>query len=76
MQSRIWAVNKNQPISNMQTMEQALSHSVADRRIYLLLLSDFAAIASRAVHRSWESALLSVRLSDRYSPWYCATARS
>ena len=45
VQARIWAVDKDQPISNIQTMEHALSQSVANRRVYLLLLSVFAAIA-------------------------------
>jgi len=45
LKARIWAVDKDQPISNIQTMEAALSHSVANRRLYLLLLSSFAAIA-------------------------------
>src|SRR5205814_572369 len=45
VQARIWAVDKDQPISNIQTMEHALSQSIANRRIYLLLLSVFAAIA-------------------------------
>jgi predicted permease len=45
LQARIWAVDKDQPLLNTQTMEHALSHSVANRRLYLLLLSSFAAIA-------------------------------
>jgi putative ABC transport system permease protein len=44
-QTRIWAVDKDQPISAIQTMEQALSDSVANRRVYLVLLSVFAVIA-------------------------------
>lgn len=45
VQSRIWAVDKDQPISSIQTMEQALSGSLANRRVYLLLLTAFAVIA-------------------------------
>jgi putative ABC transport system permease protein len=45
VQARIWAVDNDQAISNTQTMEHALSHSVANRRLYLLILSSFAAIA-------------------------------
>jgi len=45
MQARIWAVDKDQPILHIQTMEQALSQSLANRRVYLLLLGCFAAIA-------------------------------
>lgn len=45
VQARIWAVDKDQPISSIHTMEEALSQSLANRRVYLLLLSVFAAIA-------------------------------
>lgn len=45
VQTKIWAVDKDQPISRIQTMEQALSQSLANRRVYVLLLSVFAAIA-------------------------------
>jgi predicted permease len=45
LQARIWAVDKDQPILHIQTMEHALSQSLANRRVYLLLLGCFAAIA-------------------------------
>jgi putative ABC transport system permease protein len=45
MQARIWAVDKDQPILHIQTMEHALAESLASRRVYLLLLGCFAAIA-------------------------------
>ena len=45
MQARIWAVDKDQPVLHIQTMDQALSRSLANRRVYLLLLGCFAAIA-------------------------------
>ena len=45
VEERIWAVDKDQPILNIQTMEHALSHSIANRRLYLVLLGSFAAMA-------------------------------
>ena len=45
VQEKIWAVDKDQPISNIQTMEHTLSQSVANRSLYLLLLGVFAGIA-------------------------------
>jgi putative ABC transport system permease protein len=41
----IWAVDKNQPISKIETMEQVLSESLARRRLYMVLLAVFAAAA-------------------------------
>ena len=45
VQSAIWAVDKDQPVLNLQPMEQILWQSVAAPRIYMLLLGIFAAIA-------------------------------
>ena len=45
VQSAIWAVDKDQPVVNIQPMEQILWQSVAAPRIYMLLLGIFAAIA-------------------------------
>jgi predicted permease len=45
LKARIWAVDKDQAISGIKTMEQALSQSVANRRVYVILLSVFAGIA-------------------------------
>jgi predicted permease len=45
VKARIWAVDPDQPVLRIQTMEHALSQSVANRRVYLLLLSAFAATA-------------------------------
>ncbi len=45
MKAAIWAVNKNQPISKIVTMEQVLSESLARRRLYMILLGVFAAAA-------------------------------
>jgi putative ABC transport system permease protein len=41
----VWSVNKNQPVSNIRTMEEALSQSVAQPRAYALLLGIFAVLA-------------------------------
>jgi len=45
VQSRIWSVDKDQPILAIQTMEQTLSQSGASRRVYLLLMGVLAVIA-------------------------------
>jgi putative ABC transport system permease protein len=45
VQDRIWAVDKDQPISNLQSMDQILQESAAAPRMYMLLLGFFAAIA-------------------------------
>jgi putative ABC transport system permease protein len=45
VQARVWAVDKDQPIVNLQPMDQILWRSVAEPRIYTLLLGSFAAIA-------------------------------
>jgi putative ABC transport system permease protein len=41
----IWAIDKDQPISNIQTMEQILSTAVEQPRFNMLLLAIFASIA-------------------------------
>ena len=41
----VWSVNKDQPVSHIQTMEQVLAESVAEPRIYTLLMGVFAALA-------------------------------
>jgi putative ABC transport system permease protein len=41
----IWAVDKNQPISKIETMEQVLSESLARRRLYMILLGGFSGAA-------------------------------
>ena len=43
--AEVLAVNKNQPISNVHTMEELLSNSIAQRRFNMLLLSIFAGAA-------------------------------
>lgn len=45
VKSRIWAVDKDQPVSQIQTMEQILSQSLARRRLYFVLLGVFAFVA-------------------------------
>jgi predicted permease len=41
----IWSVDKDQPVSRVQTMDQILSDSVARRRLYVVLLGVFAWVA-------------------------------
>lgn len=45
VKNQIWSVDKNQPISKIATMEQVLSDSIAQRRLYLVLLGVFAGAA-------------------------------
>jgi len=45
VKNRIWAVDKDQPVSQIQTMAQILSQSLARRRLYVVLLSFFALVA-------------------------------
>jgi len=41
----VWSVNKDQPVSNIRTMEQVLARSVAQPRDFMLLIGAFAALA-------------------------------
>jgi putative ABC transport system permease protein len=41
----VWAVDPNQTVANSRTMEQSLSRTISDRRLYLLLVGSFALIA-------------------------------
>jgi predicted permease len=45
VKDRIWSVDKDQPVSRIQTMDQILSDSVARRRLYVVLLTVFASVA-------------------------------
>ena len=45
VKSRIWSVDKDQPVSQIQTMDQILSDSVARRRLSVVLLGVFAWVA-------------------------------
>jgi predicted permease len=41
----VWAIDKDQPVSNISTMEDVLSESIARQRFSMLLLGIFAALA-------------------------------
>ncbi|HKG20570.1 MAG TPA: FtsX-like permease family protein, partial [Blastocatellia bacterium] len=41
----VWAIDKDQPVSNVSTMEQIMSGSVARQRFNMLLLGIFAVVA-------------------------------
>jgi putative ABC transport system permease protein len=45
VKAAIWAVDRNQPIAKIETLEQLLSESLARRRLYMILLGIFAAAA-------------------------------
>ena len=45
VKNRIWLVDKEQPVSLIQTMDQILSQSLARRRLYVVLLGVFACAA-------------------------------
>jgi predicted permease len=45
VKSRIWAIDKDQPVSQIHTMAQILSQSLARRRLYFVLLGFFAFVA-------------------------------
>ncbi len=45
VKSQIWSMDKNQTLSEIKSMEQLLADSLARRRLYMLLLSVFAAAA-------------------------------
>jgi predicted permease len=45
MKTQIWSVDKNQPISQIATMDQILSDSLARRRLSMALLGIFAVVA-------------------------------
>ena len=44
VRGQVWAVDKDQPISNIETMERLMAKSVAPRRFNLLLLGVFALV--------------------------------
>jgi putative ABC transport system permease protein len=41
----VWAVDKDQPVSNIRTMDQVLAAAISRERFQMLLLSLFAALA-------------------------------
>ncbi|MGB2898223.1 MAG: ABC transporter permease [Candidatus Acidiferrum sp.] len=45
VKSRIWSVDKDQPVSSIQTMDQILSESLARRRLSVVLTGVFASVA-------------------------------
>jgi len=45
MRAEIKGLDKDQPITNLQTLDQLLTESISQQRFYLLLLSFFASIA-------------------------------
>jgi len=45
VRNEVWAVDKDQPVSNIRTMEQIMSGSVSRQRFNMLLLGIFAAVA-------------------------------
>jgi len=45
VREQVWAIDKEQPVSNLNSMSRILSESVAGRRFTLLLLNGFAAVA-------------------------------
>ena len=45
VQSEVWAIDKNLPVSEIMSFEQAISASIAQQRFNMLLLGIFAAVA-------------------------------
>src|SRR5439155_11815369 len=46
IQSQVWSIDKDQPITNVRTFEEIIDASVAQRRFQTLLLLIFAAVAA------------------------------
>jgi putative ABC transport system permease protein len=45
VRAAVWAVDKNQPVTDVQTMEQVMDASVSSRRFQVLVLAAFAGLA-------------------------------
>jgi putative ABC transport system permease protein len=45
VKSQVWAIDGDQPMGNIQTMDQVISDSIKQRRFDMLLLGIFAAVA-------------------------------
>jgi putative ABC transport system permease protein len=45
VQRQVWAIDKDQPVTNVRTLEEILSRSVAERRFEMVLLMAFAGVA-------------------------------
>lgn len=46
LRKEVWNIDKNQPVDDLMSMEQVLSESMAQPRLYTLLLSIFAVLAT------------------------------
>jgi putative ABC transport system permease protein len=45
VQRQVWAIDKDQPVTNVRTLEEIISRSVAERRFEMVLLIAFASVA-------------------------------
>jgi putative ABC transport system permease protein len=45
IQQQVWAIDKDQPVTNIHTMDEIVSESVAEQRFEMLLLTLFAGVA-------------------------------
>jgi len=45
LQRQVWAIDKDQPVTNVRTLEEIISRSVAERRFEMVLLIAFASVA-------------------------------
>jgi putative ABC transport system permease protein len=45
IQAEVWAIDKDQPVTNVRTLEEIITASVAQRRFQMLLLIVFASVA-------------------------------
>jgi putative ABC transport system permease protein len=45
VQHAVWAIDKDQPVSHVMTMEQLVSESIAPQRVLMVLLAGFAVLA-------------------------------
>jgi len=45
IQREVWSIDKDQPVTNVRTLEEIISRSAAERRFQLVLLGAFAAVA-------------------------------
>jgi predicted permease len=45
IQREVWAIDRNQPIANVRTLDEILDASVAQRRFQMLLITGFAIVA-------------------------------
>ena len=45
IQQAVWAIDSDQPISGVRTLDEVLSTSISERRFYMTVLTVFAALA-------------------------------